>query len=461
MKDNEVKLSSPNLENTTLKRKKRQRTSTVSETEEKDTRLQYERDYAEGFIRLLSDRLDETTYIEVLTVLQNFEANALTIEEFQNKMDSLLKNHDDLKWKFLAFLKPSHTLDCGRLMDYLNICEMKEFVLKLMLHFKKQPHLFRKVIEKLCDLVENENLQLHAIEENVAPFLSKNSDLMRIFQTLLLSDKPLDKYFIGEDIWEEFNVDNDVMDEETFDASHLNDIIPTESSESKNKCLYGCKNKSNTSACIVCDIKYINGRMYVANGKVLKPANIIFDPSEEKEQTIRLCGKNDFEVSSTSRPTKVHKRADPSNKESHEGGLSPFILGTESEDEIGYTEMQPRSKKSKPTRGLKIRFKSKKKLRVTDSPVDQPQTDDTAPSNDDGSCDDTSKEDNDYNSCDECFSKKSNPDQNLGLPAKEIVMLEDMEFNISTCAVSTNRNSGESRRTPDSQKPKNLKTNLI
>lgn len=43
MKENEVKLSSSNLENTSSKRKKRQRTSTVSETEEKDSRLQYER----------------------------------------------------------------------------------------------------------------------------------------------------------------------------------------------------------------------------------------------------------------------------------------------------------------------------------------------------------------------------------------------------------------------------------
>lgn len=68
--------------------------------------------------------------------------------------------------------------------------------------------------------------------------------------------------------------------------------------------------------------------MYVANGKVLRPANIIFDSSEEKEQTIRLCGKNDFDVSSTSRPARVYKRAETCNKESHEGGLSPFILGT-------------------------------------------------------------------------------------------------------------------------------------
>lgn len=121
--------------------------------------------------------------------------------------------------------------------------------------------------------------------------------------------------------------------------------------------------------------------------------------------------------------------------------------------------MQPRNKKSKNTRGLKIRFKSKEKLSANLSSIDQPQTDDTAPSNDDASCDDTSKEDNDYNSCDESFPRKSNPDQNLSLPAKEIITLEDMELNISTCTVPTNRNSGEVRRNPDTQKPKNLKTN--
>lgn len=81
---------------------------------------------------MLSEKLDETTYIEILTVLQNFDANILTVEEFHNKIDLLLKDHDDLKWEFLAFLQPSQTLDCGKLMEYLKVCDMKEFVLKLM-----------------------------------------------------------------------------------------------------------------------------------------------------------------------------------------------------------------------------------------------------------------------------------------------------------------------------------------
>lgn len=43
MKENEVKFPYPNLDSIVTKRKKRQRTSAVSETEEKDSRLQYER----------------------------------------------------------------------------------------------------------------------------------------------------------------------------------------------------------------------------------------------------------------------------------------------------------------------------------------------------------------------------------------------------------------------------------
>lgn len=135
---------------------------------------------------------------------------------------------------------------------------------------------------------------------------------------------------------------------------------------------------------------------------------------------------------------------------------------TESEEEIGENDVHASNKKRKNSRGLKIRFKSKKKKSNKNIFLsDQPQTDDTAPSNDDGSCDDTSKEDNDYNSCEESAIERT--DFNLGLPAKEIVSLENMEFNISTCAIPTNKNAGEaSRSIHEVQKPvKSFRTNLI
>lgn len=87
-------------------------------------------------MKKLSERLEELTYIEVLNALQNFETNALNVDEFQNKIDSLLKNHEDLKLEFLGFLQPSHTLQNGKLMDYLKISDMKEFILKLMVFFQ-------------------------------------------------------------------------------------------------------------------------------------------------------------------------------------------------------------------------------------------------------------------------------------------------------------------------------------
>lgn len=88
-------------------------------------------------MKKLSERLDESTYIEVLNLLQNFETNFGNREELHNRVDSLLKSHGDLKWEFLAFLQPSQTLESGKLMEYLKISDMKEFVLKLMVIWKK------------------------------------------------------------------------------------------------------------------------------------------------------------------------------------------------------------------------------------------------------------------------------------------------------------------------------------
>lgn len=57
---------------------------------------------------------------------------------------------------------------------------------------------------------------------------------------------------MGDDVWEEFNVDDEVIDEETFDASHVNEVTNFESKS----CFFGCKrDDSNSTACIICDVK--------------------------------------------------------------------------------------------------------------------------------------------------------------------------------------------------------------
>lgn len=139
-----------------------------------------------------------------------------------------------------------------------------------------------------------------------------------------------------------------------------------------------------------------------------------------------------------------------------------LFFSPESEEEIG-DDMQQRNNKRKSKRGLKIRFESRKKKSINIFPSDQTQTDDTAASNDDGSCDDTSKEDNEYNSCEETALKRSAVESNSNFPAKEIVALEDIEFNISSNALAASDSTFDLSRLTEQQTKLfvNTRLNLI
>lgn len=74
-------------------------------------------------------------------------------------------------------------------------------------------------------------------------------------------------------------------------------------------------------------------------------------------------------------------------------------------------------------------------MKIDSDAGDNNHTDDTAASNDDGSCDDISKDDNDNNFIRGVKILVSNPSgsaSNSFHKVKEIVNLEDMELNISS-----------------------------
>lgn len=104
------------------------------------------------------------------------------------------------------------------------------------------------------------------------------------------------------------------------------------------------------------------------------------------------------------------------------------FICVESEEELGEHELPARKRRQRNPQRLKVRFKSSKKK--SNNLIDQIHIDDTAPSNDEVSCDDTGKEDNGYNSCDDCVPIHPISENNT-LFNKEVVQLKDMELNIS------------------------------
>lgn len=131
---------------------------------------------------------------------------------------------------------------------------------------------------------------------------------------------------------------------------------------------------------------------------------------------------------------------------------------------------------------MKIRLKTGKRKYTENSTTDQNQADDITFSNDDVSYDDTGKEDNGYNSCDDntvpaCLDAENsillssnnscddntvlaccNTENSIIFGSKEIVHLGDMEFNISA---ASNANCFENRSSESHRLPKNSRLNFI
>lgn len=154
---------------------------------------------------------------------------------------------------------------------------------------------------------------------------------------------------------------------------------------------------------------------------------------------------------------------------------------TESEEDENDIPRQKRKKRTDSQR-LKVRLKTGKRKYPENGTTDQNQADDITFSNDDVSYDDTGKEDNGYNSCDDntvpaCFDAKNsillgsnnncddntvpaycNTESGILFGSKEIVHLGDMEFNISA---ASNANYFKNRPSESHRLPKSSRLNFI
>lgn len=89
-------------------------------------------DYAMNYMKKLNEKLDENSFTEMLSIIQNFQIDDCDLKEEYKKVETILKNNDDLLDEFLGFLEPYQAFECGKLIEYYEIQNMKQFVRNLM-----------------------------------------------------------------------------------------------------------------------------------------------------------------------------------------------------------------------------------------------------------------------------------------------------------------------------------------
>nr|XP_018906709.1 PREDICTED: uncharacterized protein LOC109036792 [Bemisia tabaci] len=308
-----------------------------------------EQNFAANYFNKLKEQLEPAVFVKVLELLSDFDGTSEGVINLFQDISSLLP--PSLAKEFLCFLTPDQAHLCGKFMDHFILSKMIEFFRKFEICFAKQPQMVRKFYDVLCQLASSEDVSLQQVREAVLPLLKTKNFLMEYFLQLFPSEKPSDSFVLDD--YEDIYLDGECGVEE--------EIRLAETEESAN-CPCSC-HPSHATHCQRCAVKYINGRVYIQTGKVLRSARVEFNGFNPVDALRRVC-VNSEELTPKAKPIRrkpdVHNQKDLSPIK-HVS--SPHMATTESEDEsLEVRTINGTNNKPKSARSLKIKFKSSEKL---------------------------------------------------------------------------------------------------
>ncbi|XP_075215908.1 uncharacterized protein LOC142321584 [Lycorma delicatula] len=340
--------------------------------------------FAQAYYLKVRDRLEENAFLQFVNALNSFDNQCVTVSDLYHNIMTILKPHSDLSEEFIGFLLPEQAMELGVYMEYLCITKMRQFLQKLEIYFSKQPQQIRKIYECLTKLA-NESASKHIDQSTVRnvmlPLLKSSSLLTEYFLQLFPYEQP--PLFECSDTKDFEKVDCGEFDECGSGIQHAQDVdswdwetveIPDlEDPFGGDNCPCNChtnKISSVSGHCFSCGIKFINGRVFIQNGKVLRHAKLVVEGINKKDLMERICKKTSVkDVDDKGVGTLRHRKrpaADSSpvknncNSSTQDIGssgnfslLSP--IGIESEDDASDIKSLPTKAKSPRTiKPLKI-----------------------------------------------------------------------------------------------------------
>lgn len=89
-------------------------------------------DFAESYMKKLAQKLNENSFYEMLSILEQFQTDGCDTKILYDRIEVILKDEEELRQEFLCFLGPCQAYECGKLMLYYEMNNMKQFVRNLM-----------------------------------------------------------------------------------------------------------------------------------------------------------------------------------------------------------------------------------------------------------------------------------------------------------------------------------------
>lgn len=245
------------------------------------------------------DFFAQSYLVRALEILKNdpgrLERFLMTVLKFENKensvailfeeMEDILRDHSSLLYDFIGFLSAEQAKECGKYVEYLTLAKIRSFLRKIEVHFLQQPQQIQKIIRAFSQLNQQPDLTSESVIRTLQPLLRNQSHLLEELSQLLPDDHPPESMMTD---FEDITIPDSDMDHSSADS--FEDIIIPETADpyGGKDCPCSCHLESSdvrmqnrNRHCAKCGTKFLDGRVYIQTGKVLKPAQVIYHATVE------------------------------------------------------------------------------------------------------------------------------------------------------------------------------------
>ncbi|GIY58405.1 GON-4-like protein [Caerostris extrusa] len=262
-------------------------------------------------------------YEKFLSVLCKYHQSTRPPVELYLEIKETLKDYPALVRDFIIFLKPEQAKECGKYKELVALNKIREFFRKVEMHFKNQPQHITRILRILAQLHHQVDITSAEVITALQPMLRNQSHLMEELYNLLPDANP-PEYLMTD--FESVDIPN--SDEDNSSVDSCEDIIIPDTPDlyGGKECPCDCHTSSTDNKmlnrsrhCIKCGVKFIDGRIYIQTGKVLKPAQVTYHDlpcssagkKKAKNQPVSSKVQRPFEVPSKTTPNVQVKNTAP------------------------------------------------------------------------------------------------------------------------------------------------------
>lgn len=262
----------------TTRKTKQQRESELTmqllETEKPDeeaVRMEHE---ALEIIMNAKEELDAEKLSKVYQILANDAMNNVT--KF-TEVHRLCTGKMDLQEMLLDMLTASDAMSLG-LKVYQQYCirdAMKKFFRKVRIYFANQPSTHTKILKEVQASLSDPNVKLEDVVAIGTKWFKSNQHLLDDYMSFV-TGVPYPEGMLPEP--EVIDL-SDEEEEESMLEEKIN-LLEDESEFGGDNCPCACHPAPNTGHCIHCSLRFINGKVYSRDGKILRPVKVNYPPGE-------------------------------------------------------------------------------------------------------------------------------------------------------------------------------------